>query len=377
MEIMFIFPTSLRTFGGVSNWAKEILPRLHEKEIDIRVFASSFTDFSPNLTNETIETLSKEGIFYKELPIIETLKKFYIVPFKGNSLLKIKTFAKKADVVYTQNIFLGQDVQLLKIKKDIERPFIIGYHTHIYNGKILHDLITKLWLLRRWKSFSAHHVLTLEQQKFLLSHGYKNVRCIPNGVNTRQYLPGKMSEKNENYAVLFIGKLCNLKGVDIILECAKDIYKKYGNEIKFVFAGDGPLKNKVIEYSKRYSNIEYKGFVYGKNKLELYKTAHTFVLPSKAEGLPLVILEAMASGLYVISSSDYGIIPSGNIVDDKIKTKKYYLYQAIIKSYSLWESSEFKFNKICKNNRTVAEEFDWDNIVKKFVSFLKEVSLWY
>jgi len=368
MEIAFIFPSSLKSVGGVCNWAKEVIPRLYRRGISVKIYASEFID--GQATDITVNMLRKYNIAYTELPIKHLLKRLYITPFTKEGIRRLESELSTSDIIYIQNIFIGQDKQLLELMYKLKKPVIVGYHTPLFNNRFLHDLCVKVRLLNIWKKFSAHHVLTNEQKEILLSHNFKNVFLIPNGIDTRNFIPNFVKD-NDVFKILFLGRLNKIKGINLLLEAARNLYAKGLTNIKFIIAGDGPLKVKVLDFATRYYNIEYRGFINEELKKELYRQAHVFVLPSKAEGFPLTILEAMASGCYIISSSDYGIVPKGNIILKELTVHA--LEKAIISSFHLFTKNKNLYYEIIKTNRYVIEKYDWDVVVEQLIQMFKEV----
>ncbi len=110
--------------------------------------------------------------------------------------------------------------------------------------------------------------------------------------------------------VLYMGRLEREKGVDempeICFQVSRDI-----PDVKFVLCGDGPLKGWIeTEFSKRglEENLSCLGWIDGKEKLGILKSSSLFLLPSRFEGMPMSVLEAMGLGLPVVAT-DVGGIP--------------------------------------------------------------------
>ncbi|VEA76338.1 galactosyltransferase [Salmonella enterica subsp. arizonae] len=96
-----------------------------------------------------------------------------------------------------------------------------------------------------------------------------------------------------------VGRLCEQKNPLLVLEAIK----KLNNDFSIDFIGDGPLKeevqNKIIEYGIA-ERVKLLGWCVSVEDI-LYKY-DLFVLPSKWEGMPLAILEAMAAKIPVLCS---------------------------------------------------------------------------
>jgi len=109
--------------------------------------------------------------------------------------------------------------------------------------------------------------------------------------------------------LLFMGKLCDNKGIfDFITYLASNDYF-LNNQIRLVIAGNGENDRleKILYDLNLKSRIEYKGWVAGDDKNALINECDLFVLPSYVEGLPVSILEAMASGKAIIATNVGGI----------------------------------------------------------------------
>lgn len=96
----------------------------------------------------------------------------------------------------------------------------------------------------------------------------------------------------------FIGRLSPEKNPFLAVDIAEKL------SIPLLIAGDGPLKKDLISYCKYKENITLLGW---QNAIDFYKKIDCLLLTSKIEGTPNVILEAMASGLPIISTNVGGI----------------------------------------------------------------------
>lgn len=116
---------------------------------------------------------------------------------------------------------------------------------------------------------------------------------------------------SETFKVLYLSNLIPAKGYFDILRSAL-IIKKEGLPIEFIFAGAWTSNNEKEEVKNfieehNLNNVKFIGVVTGNAKREILLNSDIFVLPSKYEGLPISMLEAMGMGLPLIVTKIGGI----------------------------------------------------------------------
>jgi glycosyltransferase involved in cell wall biosynthesis len=117
---------------------------------------------------------------------------------------------------------------------------------------------------------------------------------------------------------LYVGSLKELKRPEIILEAFLSLGREYMEKyhILMLFAGDGPLKNQLIQLCKEH-NLEdffiFMGNVSRNHINEIYKLSDYYIISSDFEGTPISMLEAMYHKLPIIASNVIGI---NSIIDN-------------------------------------------------------------
>ncbi|QKX16589.1 glycosyltransferase family 4 protein [Microbulbifer sp. YPW1] len=113
----------------------------------------------------------------------------------------------------------------------------------------------------------------------------------------------------ENNTFVCIGRLCEQKGQLLLVEAVKDVVAA-GYPIRLILAGDGPMRPQVERKIAEYNldrHIEITGWIDSLQVKEYLNSCKAMVLPSFAEGLPVVIMEALAVGKPVITTYIAGI----------------------------------------------------------------------
>jgi len=127
--------------------------------------------------------------------------------------------------------------------------------------------------------------------------GLETVEVLPNAVATGRYDPQK--SQDGQMSISFVSDLVVRKGVREFTEAIRSMDQDVGFRVDI--AGRGPSAEEVERLARRHS-IHYHGYVSEAEKLEILSRSDIFVLPSHAEGLPIVILEAMAGGNAIVTT---------------------------------------------------------------------------
>ncbi len=113
-----------------------------------------------------------------------------------------------------------------------------------------------------------------------------------------------------NLRILYVGNLRGEKGTKYLIQAVASL-TKFNKDIKLELLGDGPEKDKLtgmIDDMGLGRHINMHGHITDESRLNsFYRSADMIVLPSLSEGLPKVILEAMANGIPIIATRVGGI----------------------------------------------------------------------
>jgi colanic acid/amylovoran biosynthesis glycosyltransferase len=132
------------------------------------------------------------------------------------------------------------------------------------------------------------------------------VRC---GIDLSAFVPAERDGLSVRFEVLCVGRLVADKGQRVLVE-AVDRLRREGVDVHVTLAGDGTDRHELEERVQTlalHDHVTFTGAVDQRRLRELYASADVFCLPSFAEGLPVVLMEAMAAGLPVVTTRVMGI----------------------------------------------------------------------
>ncbi|MBU1933605.1 MAG: glycosyltransferase [Candidatus Omnitrophica bacterium] len=168
------------------------------------------------------------------------------------------------------------------------------------------------------RRFSVRRILDLSDSIVVLSNTWlsemsrmtsnRNIKVIPNSVDTLLLKRMALKRDSSLMNVLTLGRLGWRKGTYDILDTIPLVIKELP-EAKFYLAGDGDLGGvkRICEKKGIDKNVVISGWLRGEKLLKALENASIFLLPSYHEGLPVAIVEAMASGLPIVSTRVGGI----------------------------------------------------------------------
>lgn len=222
-----------------------------------------------------------------------------------------------------------------------------------------------------WKNAAALVANSEGLRKFAYDfYDKKPIDVIYNGVDTDKFYPDYSKRNKEQINLLFISRLIERKGLQYIIPKLQEIQKASDKPIHLTIVGDGPYREHLEELAEQHGVKDMITFAGQKDKEELlpyYQAGDIFVFPSKREGMPNAVLEAMACGLPVVMTPCEGsqelIRGNGYIAD----TEKFTEY--------IQKCMEDDTNdKLSKESRSVAQmEFSWNSIVEKYMQLMEKI----
>jgi len=130
------------------------------------------------------------------------------------------------------------------------------------------------------------------------------VRVVHNGVTTAEFEP--ITPAPDTSDLVFVGELRILKGVDVLLEAIGRLAAE-GRTITATIVGDGPDRADFVAQCEALNLSGAVQFAGAMPARTAFARGHVLVVPSRAESLPYIVLEAAAAGLPIIATSVGGM----------------------------------------------------------------------
>ncbi|ELB27267.1 TPA: glycosyltransferase family 4 protein [Enterococcus faecium] len=331
--------------GNMSVQKKELLTaKLKQMRVKIHQI-----DFSRNM-----KQVKNHLIAYKQLKKVVADNKIDIIHCHspiGGAISRLVGKTNNVKVIYTAHGFhFYKGAPLINWML----YFPIEYYLSKYTDQLI--VINQEDYVRARKLFPIKNVH--------LVHGVGvDIKKIENIEIDRQQKKLELKILNEQIVLLSIGELNDNKNHELVIDCLKDFNNV---NFKYLICGDGVLKEKLQEKIKQYDledKVELLG--YRTDILELLKICDFFIFPSKREGLPVSIMEAMACRVPVIGSKIRG---NSDLIQDNINGFLFSLddrkeFIQIITKFLLKEYDEDDLNFIKENAFKSVQNYSLKNVL--------------
>ncbi len=251
--------------GGVTFYNVNLFKKLRKNKIDVKLIVLSNSKVNNNIFTDFSFDIGLDFLYfeYNELYNLYHISKKFALFISSNRITSL----------IANDSFELQLVQLSKMK--IKTIFILhGDYSHYYNTALENRGIIDLFVC----------VSRQIRNKLLMYNGQLNTEVLgpvvkrPNGIIKKKPTP---------LVITFIGRPDESKGFHIIMELIKRSQAKVAKIRWNIINGGENIKHREFVNVKYYCNID------NELVMKLLGESHIFILPSKAEGFPISLVEAL------------------------------------------------------------------------------------
>ena len=300
-------------------------------------------------------------------------------------VVSIKNLEMDFDIVHlhdTLPILIRRSLKrALKQKIPVVTTFHNDYIKTSLSGKMLKRIRWALQGRRTLQSSNARIALTPYYANHLKNRGVeKTIDVLPNGfepVAAAATRPSTLPEGSENHPLLvFVGRLSEQKGLDVLMDAWDMLCEEREPAARLAIAGSGELDSWLddrIASSKFPASIAKLGRVEDSEKRWLFEQAKGVLIPSRFEGLPTVLLEAMHAGAPTVMAdvNDLGrLVAEPNAGLSILPGDAQSLVEAI---NALLDADESQIETWSKNGHETSKPYLWSNVVDDLLKVYKRV----
>ncbi|MGO9613014.1 MAG: glycosyltransferase [Dissulfurispiraceae bacterium] len=252
------------------------------------------------------------------------------------------------------------------------QPLFVASHRtsteELYNQEVRFGKLKKRLLI--WAYQQAFTVTTNSKdlKVQLENYGLKRIEVIYNGIDltrldslsSREELRKQLGLDPTWFYLVFVGSLVERKGIEYLIKAVKETRV---DKLCLLILGKGELMDRVRASTENDQRFKVLGFK--SNAVEYIKASDLLILPSIYEGLPNVILEAMAVGTPVIATNIYGVPELIDNYANGILVSPRNSRQLTLAIHHMIDNP-IASKKFVNTSRVLVRSFDLDRMVKRY-----------
>ena len=309
LKILFVLFTNIKTGAGTEKSLYYYLKYADTTKFDITVLHTNLMPGGQRLSDSDLEIVKDKAKFIEIKDYIDFFgsimnRYFYyifnllILPilFEILRLTKYRKILKKFENYNAVYLFDNYYSSLFSRKS-----IIIGSNHCAFDNpnSLRQNLFAKLISLRLiYPSIGAMHLFP-QNVSLKRYFGNKPIILLSNGVDTDLYYP--QNNQNSRTRILFVGRLEESKGILMVLKVYDGIKKIFPAEL--IIVGSGNLETEVDKVCINDSNVKHFKHLSEKDLAIVYRSCDILLYPTQADSYPLVVLEALSSGLKVVTAN--------------------------------------------------------------------------
>ncbi len=369
MKILQVTNLFSPVHGGAAEVPYQLSKELAKRGHDVAVYTSDAKMGQERFTPVT-------GVKISPFKTLFGLATFYVTPaIIGQAKVEIK----QTNVIHLHNYRTFQNVVVHHYARKYGIPYVLQAHgslPRIMGKKILKQLYDNAWGYRLLHDAARVFAVTDFEAAQYKSMGVSadRVEIVPHGVDLAEFnsLPKKgdfkrkYGLKEDQRIILYLGRIHQIKGLDLLVEAFADIARVQDN-VNLVITGpdDGYLSTlkRLVSNLNIGERVLFTGLLDRQEKLKAYIDADVYVLPSSYEIFGITILEACACGTPVVITDRCGI---ADVINGQagiaVPYDKEQLASAITHLLND-DKARLEFGK--RGKLLVRDRFNWERIAKQ------------
>ena len=350
----------LREFAGNSSLVIDVLTSAPQPGFTVE-------NFSENITIYKVGVHKKNLHFWRKVEVIEWLIK---AKLRYRKLLRENNY----DLVHA---FFGFPTGWLCYRTANKLPYIIslrgsdvpGQHARLkLDYKVFGPVFKVIWK-KAAALVACSEGLKNRALRFLPSVA---IDVIPNGVELDRFHPPETSKRTDALHLLTVGRLSVTKRVELLIHAVEMLHKD-GHKVHFTIVGGGGLEQQIrqIVLERNLGDIiEITGRISPEKMPQVYRQNDIFISATMQEGMSNAMLEAMASGLPIITTRYEGV--EELIADNGIVIEEEHA-EAIAEAIKELADNPEEYKLMSIAARKKAEKFTWKKVADEYLNCYNEV----
>ena len=196
---------------------------------------------------------------------------------------------------------------------------------------------------------------------------------IPNGVLTDRFVP-KPEPSATRSRLISVGRLSETKRLNLLIDTVAEL-RSQGHDVSLLLVGDGALYGALKDHIQRLeleSYVTLNGRVESDDMPALYQASDLYVSGTMQEGMSNAMLEAMASGLPIVTTSCEGV---DELIGDNGVVVQSATPQAMADAVTLLLNDSYAYHTMSQVARNKALTFSWSSVADQYIAHYQAIAL--